>query len=444
MKKFLASLVVLLFVGAVGYIQAAPIGGAKVYLVDEMGKPLTSYGKVYYSIWTFDKNGSIKVLQRGELTKSVFKSLIFPDNVIKLNLDTPRRIAEERGSHTAFIGIDVWIEKDGKLYTFPPESFEAEVSKNTFAKSIMLKFNFKEARVKDLKALSSENSKVQPMAHDVYYVWETVEDKSYYHQKIPVLIVDNKASSSVSATIQMAYRGSYYWGPMVTVAFGDLISEKVSFDPSSITVKALGRSTTKKYKASWIMDVSPHSSKYIWIKGKVHYIYQKEYYCSLYCEPTGNERYFVKIDSFDTDYYNGIYHIKTGEAYGKLPYSVPSRWIEPTGAVYNNKVDIEDFYSEIYVGTSGESFNIGAPLGALIAFLGPETAPAWLNVLVTGFSLEDYVNYAVLGSVQSKSGSYLHFRGMKSAYEMKLPVKTWYGTSYKRTPVPVGFYIEVS
>ncbi len=444
MRKFLALLVGLLFVGAVGYIQAAPIGGAKVYLLDEKGKPLTDYGKVYYSIWTFDKNGSIKVLQKGMLTKNAFKSLIFPDNVVKLNLDTPRSIADEKGSHTAFIGIDVWVVKNGKLYTFPPESFEVKVGKNTFAKNIMLKFNLKEARVKDLKALTPKNSKVQPMAHDVYYVWETVEDKSYYSQKIPVLIVDNKASSSVYANIEMAYRGSYYLGPMVTVAFGDHISEKVSFDPSSITVKALGRSVTKKYKASYTIDVGPHSSKYIWIKGNVHYIYQKEYYCSLYCEPTGNERYFVKIDSFDTSYYNGIYHIKTGETRGKPPYSIPSRWIEPTGAVYNNKADIEDFYSEIYVGTSGESFNIGVPLGALIAFLGPETAPAWLDVLVTGFSLEDYVNYAVLGHLQSTNGDYLHFRGMKSAYEMKLPVKTWYGTSYKRTPVPVGFYIEVS
>lgn len=444
MKRLFALLVGLLIIGAVGYTQAAPIGGAKVYLLDEKGKPLTDYGKVYYSIWTFDKNGSIKVLQKGTLTKNVFKSLILPNNMIKLNLDTPRSIAEERGSHTAFIGIDVWIEKDGKLYTFPPESFEVKVSKNTFAKNIMLKFNFKEARVKDLKALSSKTSKIQPMAHDVYYVWETVEDKSYYSQKIPVLIVHNKASSSISATIQMAYRGSYYLGPMVTVAFGDQISKKVSFDPSSITVKALGRSTTKKYKASWIMDVSPHSSKYIWIKGNVHYIYQREYYCSLYCEPTENERYFVKIDSFDTGYYNGIYHIKTGETRGEPPYNIPSRWIGPTGAIYNNKADIEDFYGEIYVGTSGESFNIGVPLGALIAFLSPETAPAWLDVLVTGFSLENYVNYAVSGSVQSKNGDYLHFRGIKSAYEMKLPVKTWYGTTYKRTPVPVGFYIEVS
>ncbi|ALM75521.1 conserved exported hypothetical protein [Thermococcus barophilus] len=245
MKRLLALLVGVLILVALGYTQAAPIGGARLTLFDEKGKPLTDYGKVYYSIWTFDKNGSIEVLQKGTLTKNLLKSLIFPDNMIKLNLDTPRSIAKTKGSHTAFIGIDVWVVKDGKLYTFPPESFEVKVSKNTFAKNIMLKFNFKEARVKDLKALSSKASKIQPMAHDVYYVWKTVEDKSYQHQKIPVLIVKNKASNGVYANIEMAYRGSYYLGPMVTVAFGDLISEKISFDPSSITVKALGRSVTK-------------------------------------------------------------------------------------------------------------------------------------------------------------------------------------------------------
>ncbi|ALV62833.1 hypothetical protein ADU37_CDS11340 [Thermococcus sp. 2319x1] len=445
MKKPLALLAGLLVLGALGY-QASPIGGAKVSLLDESGRPLTNYGKVYYTIWTFGENGSIKILKKGTLTGSILKSLILQENVIKLNLDAPRGIAVKKGSNTAFIGVDVWVVKDGKIYTLPPESFELRSSeKNILAKNIELKFNLKEARIKDLRTLNSKNSEVQPMAHDVYYEWKTVEDKYYLHQKVPVMIIKNNAGSSVYANIEMAFQGSYYWGPMVTVAFGDQISEKLSFDPSSITLKALGRSTTKKYKASWTATVYPHSSKYIWIKGTVHYIYQKEYYCSLYCEPTGNERYFVKIDEFDTDYYNGIYHIDSGESYGEPPYSVPSQWIEETDAVYNNKADIEDFYGEIYVGTDGEGFNIGAPLGALVSSLAPETAPAWLNVLVAGFSLEDYVNYAVLGHVQSTNGAYLHFKGVKSKYTMRIPIAHhWYGDTYGDTPVPVGFYIKVS
>lgn len=140
MKRLLALLVGLLIIGAVGYIQATPIGGAKIHLLDEDGKPLTDYGKVHYSIWTFNKNGSIKVLQKGTLTKNAFKSLLLSDNMVKLNLDTPRKIAGEKGSHTAFIGVDIWIEKEGKLYTFPPESFEVKVGKGTFAENIMLNF----------------------------------------------------------------------------------------------------------------------------------------------------------------------------------------------------------------------------------------------------------------------------------------------------------------
>jgi len=444
-KFLLAILIVTTLVFSIGYIRATPIGGARVFLLDESGKPLTNQGEVYYTIWTFDEKGSMKILQKGTLSGSILKRLISQEGVVKLNLDAPRGIAMNKGSHTAFIGVDVWVVKDGKLYTLPPESFEVKASKNTLPKNIELRFNLREARLKDLKTLNSKNSEVQPMAHDVYYVWDTVEDKSYSHQKIPVMIVENNADTSVYANIEMAFQGSYYWGPMVTVAFGDRISEKLSFDPSSITVKALGRSVTKKYKASWTATVYSHSSRYIWIKGTVHYIYQKEYYCSLSCEPTGNERYFVKIDNFDTNYYNNIYHIETGESSGKPPYSVPSHWIERTGAVYNSKADIEDFYSEIYVGTNGEGFNIGIPLGALISFLGPETAPTWLNVVVTGFSLEDYVNYAVLGHIQSTNGAYLHFRGVKSAYKMKIPIAHhWYGDTYGDTPVPVGFYIEVS
>lgn len=445
-KSLFAVLLGLLIVGVIGYTQATPIGGAKIILLDGDGNALTEHGKVHYAVWTFDENGSIKVLERGSLEKRLF----FSGNTIRIPsnaLNEAKTIARKIGSKTAFIGVDVWVVKDGKLYTLPPESFEVKTNKNTLAKNIELKFNLKEARVKDLKTLNSKNSEVQPMAHDVYYVWETEEDKPYSHQRIPVMIVENNADTSVYANIEMAFRGSYYLGPMVTVAFGDKISEKVSFDPSSITVKVLGRSVTKKYKASWTANVYPHSSKYIWIKGTVHYIYQKEYYCSLYCEPTGNERYFVKIDDFDgeEDDITKIYFIDTGESYGEPPYSVPSRWVEETRTVYNNKADIERFYGEIYVGTEGEGFNIGVPLGALISSLGPETAPTWLNVLVTGFSLEDYVNYAVTGHIQSTNGAYLHFRGVKSAYTMKIPIAHhWYGDTYGNTPVPVGFYIEVS
>ncbi|WP_461864296.1 hypothetical protein [Thermococcus sp.] len=72
----------------------------------------------------------------------------------------------------------MWVEKNGKLYTFPPDSFEVKASRNTLAENFKLKFNFKEARVKELK---NSNSKIQPMAHDVYYEWRTGDDKTYLH-----------------------------------------------------------------------------------------------------------------------------------------------------------------------------------------------------------------------------------------------------------------------
>ncbi|WP_461864295.1 hypothetical protein [Thermococcus sp.] len=76
MRKVLGILLGLLIIGAVVYIQAAPIGGANVYLLDEAGNPLTDHGKVYYTIWTFDRNSSIKILQKGTLTRNLFKRCV--------------------------------------------------------------------------------------------------------------------------------------------------------------------------------------------------------------------------------------------------------------------------------------------------------------------------------------------------------------------------------
>jgi len=361
---------------AIGYIQAAPLGGAKLSLVDANGKPLTDYGKVYYTVWTFDENGDIKVLSRGSLEKR----FIFSNNVVKLsssNFEMAKEIARKKASKTAFIGVDVWVVKNGKLYTLPPESFETGLTENTLAKTFKLKINLKEARVKEVGKLGTKI--IQPMAHDVYYIWETVKQKSYTNVRIPLLIIHNKAGSEVFGTADIAVQIQKYWGPDVTVAFGDQISKKVRFDPSSITVKVLSRSITDYYAGGHHITVPPYSWGYVWVKGTVHYIYQKEYICTAWCYPTGNERYFAKIDDFTIkETINGIKNIESGSILGRPPYNFPDEWMKKSTGItrrIGQDVYVENFYGTIYAGSDGRSFGVGVPVGAMLEYFAGDALP---------------------------------------------------------------------
>ncbi len=451
-KGLLAVLLGLLMVGTIGYIKASPLGGAKLILVDEKGSPLTDQGKVYYTIWTFDEEGKFKVLSRG----SIERHFMFSNNVIKLSSQDFRmakEIAKKKGSKTAFIGVDLWVIKDGKLYTLPPESFESGLEGNTLAKSLRLQINLKEARVKELSHQKRGNpemkiSEQRPMAHDVYYVWETVKEESYKNVKIPILIIHNKANSRVFGTADIGMMVHKYWGPDVTVAFGEEISKRITFDPDSITVKVLGRSTTNYFAGGEDITVPSHSWGYVWVRGTVHYIYQKEYYCSVSCEPTGNERYFAKIDGFTIDRVSGeIKHIVSGSTLGKPPYNFPDEWMKKSSGIsagVNNPISISEFYGRIYAGSDGQSFGVGIPVGAILEFLSGKSLPPWFATITVGFSTSDYSSYVMLGHLKNKGPSNrVTFYAMEGKYAVEIPVKHWFWTSYDRVNVPIGLYIEV-
>ncbi|NJF25420.1 hypothetical protein [Thermococcus sp. Bubb.Bath] len=456
MKWKLAVAIGVLIILGIGYIQASPIGGAKVSLLDENGKPLTDHGKVYYSVWTFDENGSIKTLQRGTLSGGMLKSLISQGDVIKLNLDTPRGIAKKIGSKTAFIGVDVWIVKDGKLYTLPPDSFEVKTDeRNTLAKNTELKFNLNEARKTEIAEVE-KNTSVQPQGYlnPPWFEWRTIKQNHYENVTIPILIIHNNVWSDIFGTADIAMTVQKYWGPDVTVALGGKISEKVEFDPSSITVKALGRSITDYYAGGYDITVpKEYWWGYVWIKGTVHYIYQKEYMCerdshdNVFCSPTDNERYFAKIDNFAINGTHGnVRDIESGYSLGKPPYNFPDEWMKKSGGIsgsINKAVYMSDFYEEIYSGSDGHSFGVGIPVGAILEALSDGSLPPWFATLTVGFSVSDYSSYVMLGHIRNEGPeSQVTFYAMESKYKVEIPVHHWYGTVYEKVNVPIGLYVE--
>jgi len=192
-----------------GYIQASPVGGAKISVLDENGKAITSHGTVQYAVWTFGENGSIKVIKRGTL-KEGFRSNGNTVEISRKELEEIRRIARDIGSKTGFVGIDTWVEGGGKVYTLPPESFEIDASgENILPLRFKIKLNLRNAEVTDIKRLFSSikegvystRRRASPQLIPIEYKWATVMQSSFQNVEIPILIINNSAGSSIHASV---------------------------------------------------------------------------------------------------------------------------------------------------------------------------------------------------------------------------------------------------
>ncbi|WP_029551055.1 hypothetical protein [Thermococcus zilligii] len=472
-KKPMVVVSLLLLLGSLGvYITGSPMGGVKIDVVDANGKAITDYGEVYYSVWTFDENGSFEVLKRGVLKGWLF----FSGSTIELSkaeTEKLRKMAQKMYSKTAFLGIDLWVVGEGKLYTLPPMSLELDASEGgLFATGFSLHPDFRDAIVTEIPpekesrqrnsggggAQKEEPEFIVPIIPREYK-WVTVAENSYSDVEIPVLIIRNMAWSDVTGTLQIGTSQSDYMGPEVTVAFGKLISKKTTFDPDSIKLKALGRSFTNRYRGGSILTVPKEKTwGYLWIKGKIHYIYQQEYVCGIGadpglpgCEPTGNERYIAKIDEFSVSgKYGGVLNIKSGATLERPPYLPPFDALKQSPALegpIGRDVYLENFFGEIYEGTDGYSFGIGVPVGALVNVLTGHSLPPWVDTLVVGFSAKGESYYAIMGEVRNNGPTGpVKFVGYKSSYKMSIPVKSpreFWKSDHVDTNVPVGFFIDV-
>ncbi|MCD6372038.1 MAG: hypothetical protein J7L37_00565 [Thermococcus sp.] len=436
---------------------ATPIGKVEV----DVSTPSAFQGaKVYYAVWTFAENGSPIVIKRGVLSDHLF----FKDSIYlsKSELQRIENTAKKIGSKTAFIGIDVWMEKDGKVYSLV-DGFDRSLSGWELEKSIKFKLNLKEASVVSIpsphiiRTSSKEITPMSPTKH--WYEWRTADERYFTNIKIPLLIIHKKSKTKISATVQLGAKHGSYLGPDIIIAFGDQISKKVSFDPSSIKLKVLGRSFTDWYRGGSIINMEPSNTwGYIWVKGTIHYIHQKEYFCykSAYhpnptCLFTGNERYFAKIDRFEISSQHGsVKDIESGVSFEKpqfYPEDVPIEYVT-LNAPRGKDVYLADFFDKIYTETKGYSFGIGAPVGALINYLTGERLPPWFNLLLVGFSVEGYSTYAVMGEIRNDGPiNNVKFSAAKSAYPVSIPInKPWWEfwkSDHVNTNVPVGFYVEV-
>jgi len=454
-KSVFAVLLGLLAAGVAGYTWASPIGGVKISLLDSHGKALTDYGEIHYSVWTFDANGSYKVIERGTLRKW----FIFSRNSIELSRDDVKLLGEicrKTGSKTAFLGVDVWVERNGRIYYLPPSSVELRPAGGFMAVKVSLRFDADDGI--PLRPAGAETvPKTQGYINPPWVEWRTISDKSFQNVKIPILIINNTADSEVLGTAQIGASQSEYMGPTVTVVFGDGISKKASLDPG-IHFKVLGRSFTNWYRGGSIITVPPGSWGYVWIEGTVHYIHQRAYLCErnyrdeVVCSPTGSERYFVKIDRFsEASKHGSVIFIKSGKTLGVPPVLPSSLYLERAGTILGSKgedVYLSGFFNRTFRGGSGWSFTLGAPVGALVNLITGEVLPQWFNAIVVGFSVSGSADYAVMGEVVNNGpAGKVVLTAYRSRYTVSVPVKKspWeiWKPNYVNTKVPVGLYVDV-
>ncbi len=399
------------------------------------------------------------------IKKGTLNNRLFLGNSIYLSKSELQRVensARKIGSKTAFIGIDVWVEKNGRVYSLV-DGFDSSLDGWGLEKSIQFKLNLEEASavpiptVREIKTSSGEITPMSPTKH--WYEWRTASERYFTDVRIPLLIIHKESKTKISATVQLGAKHGSYLGPDVIIAFGDQISKKVSFDPSSIKLKILGRSFTDWYRGGSIINMGADNTwGYIWVRGTVYYIHQKEYFCyeSAYhphptCLFTGNERYFAKIDRFNISSQHGsVKDIESGVSFERPQFSLGGIPVEYTtlNGPKSKDVYLADFFDKIYRGTKGYSFGVGAPVGALINHLVGERLPPWFNLLLVGFSVEGYSTYAVMGEIRNDGPiGNVKFSAAKSAYKISIPLnKPWWEfwrSDHVDTNVPVGFYIEV-
>jgi len=440
----IGTLLVLTAVVTICFVNATN-NSIHIELTDSTGEPITTLlpnSKVFVNIWTFDENGEIVNLQSEEL-KAGFLS---PSNTVTLSYNTIQKVkefAKKRGSLTAFIGVDVAIlDKKGKLWTFPPTSFEIPLEEkknwfNIFDKPKTVKLRMSKAKVTNLSEIFSGEGDSHPkdFYNSLRYEWRTVKDISLGYTDIPVLIIKNNGCADVCGSIDMGYYG---FGPRLSVAFGYGISDSTKFDPNKVRIIVLDRTKTDYYKAGDSVKVDrDHLWGCIYVKAKPHYIFRKEFLCYRrnQCFETGNEEHLVKIDDFKIDHITGrIKVIKSRAKLEKPSFGIPSSdYATFTNNLKLNRGDVaylEDFLSEIYPNIVEYRLGIGIPVGASIKFFRGCEVPCWLDAIT--------VSIDCLGLIENDGPHPVYVHGMKSKYEVEVKVTGW-----NRTQIPLGFYVEI-
>ena len=453
--------VVFLLSGIMGIYLANAIQppAIQIALVEEKGRPLTEISKnvevqvqidalvptreVYRTIFlgSLEKPTRLKFWDSGNTVK-----IPLSDEKLQSVLDEWKR-AYPKGIGSSLM-ISVWVldHENGKLYRgFAVVNYNtAEVSKG-IKKTV--KINIDKLPSSPL-TVSTKSSGVTPLGSNrQFYYWKTDWSLSWRpdnHIEVPVLIVDNKYSSSGVINAWVDVIKEYYTRFGLTVAYGYEISEKST---PSLDIYGNDFYTMEgKYYFSRSILLAPNEKGYIYIYAKPYHLHQKEYYCTgtlSNCVPTGEERIQEGINDIETTGENDI----VGGSRNGVPDSEIMKWIyRGTDMKYATVLGVGDSKSLAQLisdasGACSADFGIGIPIGALAVALSGGAVPPWAAGLSAGIYYTSSSSLNIYGGIQN----YGEWNGVGqdvSEY-IYLGASTYtYHVGTCDTKVPIGIYIE--
>jgi len=419
MRKKLAAIIVLILVLAgVGYVYTTEGANITLQWTEKPG------GTVYYALWTFSGNGSMEVFERGRtggrihLTEGTLKELT--------------SLAKTRGSHSVFIGVDLWVVKDGKLYTLPPESIELPLNAGSFIPDEYY------LNVSTTGALEDQISSGETPE------WKTTYERTYTGVKLPLMVISKNSSLQNSVTLIFKLKShSPLVGPKVTVVYGKGTGVGGESLPEGMRIRILDSPVTGRYSAGTTIRMRGNdTTAAVGVYTTIHLEIQKEVVCGTGgCRPTGNERYILSVEKIGGGYDGSGYRsleIWSSEGTGNttLPQGldfVPANGTEIHG---DNMGYITAVYGDVWAnGTTPYSLGVAAPAGWVLKKL-DDSLPGWFSLV----PIE--VGNSIAVSIHNEGAFPIRAYGATTPYRVSLKTSPSRG-EYTTTKLPFGFFIRL-
>ncbi len=407
---------------------------------------------------------SIVEIYRGIL-KGRGKLILNPKNIAEFNeilkewIDTHRH---DKSLQTALL-IDIWVVDGDKIMYYPTVTIPYspfKVCRRFMWKLIKLSLSITSSSTGALKPLYVRKIEKLTLNGDMESVcvphWVKVNEYSWEtdYIKVPVLIIHNQHGMSGLIIASLSLTTNYITGFKLTVAYGYGIVKKIYEEQSSnisLDIYTADFTRSGNYYMDTIIEVPPKAIKWIWIKAKLaHYTYREYDPCNGY---TGYEK--IEELVIDVSIESNGEAIEHGTESGEPPYTdklfngtIEEQLIIPDTALSDGVLDANETISLRKIikwfDKYDQNFEIGLPVGAIIATLHPIATP--LAGLTVSLSMDTSSKISIFGAIKN-AGS---LGGTVSkTYNVPVPIfvrisKFKYSTGDHTFNVPVGIWFRCS
>jgi len=405
---------------------------------------------------------SIVEIYRG-IIKGGGKLILNPKNITKFNevlkewIDTRKH---DRSLQTALL-VDIWVVDGDRIMYYPTVAIPYspfKVCRQFMWKVIKLSLSITSSSTSALKPLYVRKVKKQALDGNTGTVcipyWVKVNEYSWEtnYIKVPVLIIHNQHGMSGLIIASLSLTTNYIIGFKLTVAYGYSIVKKIYEEQSSnvsLDVYTADFTRSGNYYMDIVIVVLPKTIEWIWVKAKLaHYTYREYDPCNGY---TGYEK--IEELVIDVSIESDGEAIEHGTESGEPPYTdklfngtIEEQLIIPDTVLSDGVLDANETISLRKIikwfDKYDQNFEIGLPIGAIIATLHPIATP--LAELTVSLSMDTSSKISIFGAIKNAGslGS-----TVSKTYNVPVPIfvrisKFKYSTGDHTFNVPVGIWFR--